>query len=72
MPFNKNTEEENFLIAKDTVIRMQAASVSMIQRRLRIGYMSAARIMDRLEGEGVVSPYVDGVPRTVLIKETKE
>jgi S-DNA-T family DNA segregation ATPase FtsK/SpoIIIE len=65
-------EEENYKVAKDLVIRMQQASVSMIQRRLRIGYYQAARIVDRLEEEGVVTPFIGTAPRKVLIKETKE
>lgn len=69
--FQNQSTEENYQIAKDHVIRMQQASVSMIQRRLRIGYITAARIMDRLEEEGVVTPYEGNTPRKVLIKKHK-
>lgn len=71
MEVNTNSIEENYKIAKELVIRMQAASVSMIQRRLRIGYKPAAIIMERLEAEGVVTAFEGGKPRTVLLKETK-
>ncbi|MGG0888939.1 DNA translocase FtsK [Cytobacillus horneckiae] len=71
MSFYGRTEEENYEVAKDLVIRMQKASVSMIQRHLRVGYYIAADIMHRLEDEGVVGPFVGGKPREVFIKETK-
>lgn len=41
-------------------------SVASIQRRFRIGYTSAAKIVDRLEDEGYVSKYYTGKPRKVL------
>jgi S-DNA-T family DNA segregation ATPase FtsK/SpoIIIE len=45
------------------------ASISLIQRRFRIGYNRAARIVEKMEGEGVVGPS-DGVkPREVLVKK---
>ncbi|MBG9579924.1 cell division protein FtsK, partial [Bacillus thuringiensis] len=51
------------------VIVMQAASVSMLQRRFRIGYTSAAKIINRLEENGVIGPYEGSKPREVLIKQ---
>lgn len=65
---NQRTEEENYQLAKEEVIRLQIASVSFVQRRLRIGYMSAAKIVDRLEEEGIVGPYYGNKPREVLVK----
>ncbi|MCH5193771.1 MAG: DNA translocase FtsK 4TM domain-containing protein [Oscillospiraceae bacterium] len=47
-----------------------AASVSFLQRRLKLGYARAARVMDELEELGVVGPYEGAKPRSVLI--TKE
>ena len=45
------------------------ASISLIQRRFRIGYNRAARIIEKMEAEGVVGPS-DGVkPREVLVKK---
>ncbi|MEE3607426.1 DNA translocase FtsK, partial [Bacillus altitudinis] len=41
----------------------------MLQRRFRIGYTSAAKIIDRLEENGVIGPYEGSTPRKVLIKE---
>ncbi|SDM17745.1 DNA translocase FtsK [Bacillus sp. OK048] len=65
---NQRTEEENYQLAKEEVIRLQIASAAFVQRRLRIGYTSAARIIDRLEEEGIVGPYFGNKPREVLVK----
>ncbi|MDA2055015.1 cell division protein FtsK [Bacillus cereus] len=55
--------EKYYEEAKQCVIAMQAASVTMIQRRFRIGYRSAKMIIDRLEKNGVISPYNGKDPR---------
>lgn len=62
---------ERYEEGKQWVIKNQTASVAMLQRKLLIGYTSAAMIMDRLEEEGVVSPYNGHVSREVLVKENK-
>ena len=49
------------------VILKQRASISEIQRVLDIGYPKAARLIDRLEKEGVIGPFDSGNPRKVLI-----
>jgi S-DNA-T family DNA segregation ATPase FtsK/SpoIIIE len=43
------------------------ASVSILQRRLRLGYTRAARIIDMMEQEGVLGPYEGSKPRHILI-----
>ena len=51
------------------VISKQRASISEIQRVLDIGYPKAARLIDRLEKEGVIGPFDSGNPRKVLITD---
>jgi S-DNA-T family DNA segregation ATPase FtsK/SpoIIIE len=51
------------------VAQTQTASVSMIQRRLRVGYTRAGRLIDMLERRGVISGYEGSKPRQVLISE---
>ncbi|MBY0099263.1 DNA translocase FtsK [Mesobacillus maritimus] len=58
--------------AVDLIIEMQTASVSMLQRRFRIGYSRAARLIDEMELRGVVGPYEGSKPRTVLISKSEE
>lgn len=55
--------------AVQLVTDMQTASVSLLQRRFRIGYSRAARIIDQLEMSGVVGPYEGSKPRQVLISK---
>jgi S-DNA-T family DNA segregation ATPase FtsK/SpoIIIE len=55
--------------AREAVIKAGKASTSYLQRRLRIGYSRAARIMDQLEQEGVIGPQDGARPREVLIRE---
>lgn len=55
--------------AIDLVVKSGQASVSMLQRRFRIGYNRAARIMDMMEARGIVSPQDGSRPRQVLISE---
>jgi len=52
-----------------TVVQTETASVSMIQRRLRVGYTRAGRLVDMLERRGVISGYEGSKPRQVLISE---
>ncbi|WP_048602441.1 FtsK/SpoIIIE family DNA translocase [Rubeoparvulum massiliense] len=60
-------EDELYEQARSIVIEAQSASVSMLQRRLRIGYTRAARLMDSLEAQNVVGPYEGSKPREVLV-----
>jgi DNA segregation ATPase FtsK/SpoIIIE, S-DNA-T family len=48
-------------------VETETASVSMIQRRLRVGYTRAGRLIDMLERRGVISGYEGSKPRQVLI-----
>lgn len=62
------------LIAQATsVVRLEnKATVSLLQRRLKLGYSKAARLMDILEERGVVGPYKGGEPRDVLPVDAPE
>ncbi len=53
--------------AMTIVVNSGQASVSMLQRRLRIGYSRAARLVDMLEAKGIVGPYEGSKPRAVLL-----
>ena len=61
--------DELFDDAVQLVISMQTASVSMLQRRFRIGYSRAARIVDQMEQRGIVGPPEGSKPRQVLMHE---
>ena len=65
-------QDELFDDAKALVIEMQTASVSLLQRRFRIGYNRAARLVDELEDQGVVGPSEGSKPRKVLIEAAAE
>jgi S-DNA-T family DNA segregation ATPase FtsK/SpoIIIE len=54
------------------VVQHDKASASLLQRRLSIGYARAARILDQLEEEGIISPGEGSKPRDVLIKSVEE
>ena len=56
--------------AVDVVLETGQASVSMLQRRLKLGYARAARIVDEMEEKGIVGPFQGSKPRNILI--TKE
>ncbi|QLI78284.1 FtsK/SpoIIIE family DNA translocase [Bacillus pumilus] len=55
--------------AVELIVGMQTASVSMLQRRFRIGYTRAARLIDAMEERGVVGPYEGSKPREVLLSK---
>lgn len=71
-PLQEMSEEKDALYdeAVNMVIEMQSASVSMLQRKFRIGYARAARIMDQMEMRGVVSPPDGSRPRQVLMTKS--
>ena len=63
--------DEDALLDKaiEVVVTAQTASVSLLQRRLRVGYTRAGRLIDMLERRGIISPYEGSKPRRVLISE---
>ncbi|MBU0732139.1 DNA translocase FtsK [Patescibacteria group bacterium] len=64
-------EDELLPEAKEVVIRAQKASASLLQRRLRIGYARAARILDIMEEQGIIGPADGAKPREILVKGDK-
>ena len=61
-------DEELLEQAKEVIARAQKASTSLLQRRLKLGYARAARLMDVLEEQGVIGPQDGAKPREVYIK----
>ncbi len=57
--------------AIETVVQTQTASVSLLQRRLRVGYTRAGRLVDMLERRGIISGYEGSKPRRVLVDESQ-
>jgi S-DNA-T family DNA segregation ATPase FtsK/SpoIIIE len=55
--------------AIEIVVQTQTASVSLLQRRLRVGYTRAGRLIDMLERRGIISGYEGSKPRRVLLDE---
>jgi len=62
-------KDEFFDEAVKMVLETGQASVSMLQRRLRLGYTRAARIVDAMEEEGIIGPFRGSKPREILIDE---
>lgn len=62
--------DEMLPAAVDVILETNQASVSMLQRRLKLGYARAARIVDEMEEKGIVGPFQGSKPRSILI--TKE
>jgi S-DNA-T family DNA segregation ATPase FtsK/SpoIIIE len=60
-------EDDLYEQAVELVREAQTASVSLLQRRLRVGYTRAARLVDMMEARGIVGPYEGSKPREVLI-----
>lgn len=70
-PFNFNAaagDDELYEDAKEAVLEAGKASTSYIQRKLRVGYSRAARLMDMLEEKGVIGPANGAEPREVRQK----
>ncbi|MBW3538154.1 DNA translocase FtsK 4TM domain-containing protein [Candidatus Parcubacteria bacterium] len=65
-------DDDLFNEAAETVIRSGKASASLLQRRLRVGYARAARLLDLLEERGVIGPADGARPRDVLVASVSD
>ena len=66
--FDKNDKDELFEEAARLIVQNQVGSTSLIQRRMKLGYNRAGRLMDQLEAAGIVGKNVGSKARDVLIK----
>lgn len=69
---NGEVEDDLYGDAVSLIVEMQTASVSMLQRRFRIGYARAARLIDEMEARGIVGPYEGSKPRNVLVTKDEQ
>ncbi len=65
-------KDEMYEEAVRMVIETKQASVSMLQRRLGLGYTRAARLIDTMEADGIVGPYRGSKPREILIENMED
>lgn len=65
--YSSDEEDELFEEAVNTVIQAKKASASLLQRRLKVGYARAARLLDIMEAKGIISPGDGAKPRDVYI-----
>jgi S-DNA-T family DNA segregation ATPase FtsK/SpoIIIE len=65
---NADIDDDLFEQARQLVIMHQQGSISLIQRRLKVGYARAARLIDMLEHAGVVGPFEGSKAREVLVR----
>ena len=63
----EEAEDEMLPRAIEVVVEMGQASTSMLQRRLKLGYSRASRLVDEMEARGIVGPFEGSKPRQVLI-----
>lgn len=76
VPFEESWDEQDedvlYEEAKRHVVEADKASTSYLQRRLRVGYARAARLMDLLEERGIIGPADGAKPREILMKQEQE
>jgi S-DNA-T family DNA segregation ATPase FtsK/SpoIIIE len=65
--FKKFDKDEVYEEAVKLILDSKQASVSVLQRRLGVGYTRAARLIDMMEDEGIVGPYQGSKPRDLLM-----
>lgn len=70
--FDESDYDEKYDEAVSLVTKTRQASISFVQRRLRIGYNRAARLVEMMEHEGIVGPQIGSKPREVLVRTYDE
>ncbi|MEE0967087.1 MAG: DNA translocase FtsK [Bacilli bacterium] len=70
--FDDDDNDEEYEQCREFVIQTQKASTSLLQRRFKIGYNKAARIIDQLEENGIIGPQNGSKPREVYVKQYSE
>lgn len=70
--FSEDAEDDLLPEAKKVIVQAKKASASLLQRRLRIGYARAARLLDLLEKQGIIGPGDGAKPREILIEHSDE
>lgn len=71
MASDEEDEDEYLNDAIRLVVEMEQASISMLQRKFKIGYNRAARLVDEMEARGIVGPSLGSKPRNVLISTSE-
>ena len=69
---DEDLSDEMYDLAVRLVTEHRQASISWLQRRLRVGYNRAARMVERMEREGVVSPASGARPREVIARRLED
>lgn len=67
-----NDDDDMYEMAREAVIEAGKGSTSYLQRKLKLGYARAARLMDMLESRGIIGPADGAKPREVLVKSADE
>ena len=70
--FDESDYDDKYDEAVALVTKDRQASISYVQRRLRIGYNRAARLIEMMEHEGIVGPQMGSKPREILVKSYDE